>query len=101
MIVLYDENNEVIGEVEYNNKLDYWDGRNYVNGGVGLHKGFGQLKDNRFYMIHGTQWQGQFDNAKICDPKEIVKEAIRTGNTNELDKFPKLKSIYENDFIHE
>lgn len=101
MVVLYDEEGEVIGDVKYNNVLDMWDGDNYVNGGTGKHKGFGQLKDGRFYMIYGTQWQGQNSYAELTEAKDIVAEAIRTGNIGELKAFPELMKIYDEKFIHE
>ena len=101
MVVLYDVDGEVIGDVKYNERLDFYDGRNYTCGSTGHHKGFGQLKDGRFYIIYGTQWQGERDYAEICDGKEIVAEAIKTGNIGELKEFPELMKIYKEDFIHE
>ena len=38
MINVFDDNN-IIARVNYNSNLDYYDGHNYTNGGVGLHKG--------------------------------------------------------------
>jgi hypothetical protein len=98
MVVLYDENEEIIGDVEYNNDLDYWDGHNHTNGGTGRHKGFGQLDSGEFYIIHGTQWQGESNYARLTSPEEIVKEAIRTSNVDMLEKYEELMEIYENKF---
>jgi len=94
MVKLYN-NDEVIGDVEYNSKLDYWDGRNYSNGGTGRHKGFGQTESGEFYLIFGTQWQGEEDYAKIVSADRIVKEAIKSKNISELEEYPELISLYE------
>jgi hypothetical protein len=97
MVVLYNENGEIIGDVEYNNLLDYWDGRNWTNGGTGKHLGFGQFK-GQFYLIYGTQWQGEQNRAEIVSAETIVKEAINSDNIKEIEDFPKLLEIYENEF---
>jgi hypothetical protein len=98
MIELYNEDWETIGDVEYNTLLDYWDGRNYVNGGTGRHKGFGQLEDGRFYLIFGTQWQGEKNYAKIATPEEIVKECIKSDNIDLLEQYPELLELYKTKF---
>ncbi|MHA1488536.1 MAG: hypothetical protein ACTSRI_02640 [Promethearchaeota archaeon] len=97
MVILYEEE-EVIGDVEYNQRLDFWNGRNYQNGGTGRHLGFGQLGDGRFFLIFGTQWQGESAHAEIVSPETIVKEAIKSENIQELDDFPELLDIYETKF---
>jgi hypothetical protein len=94
MVKLY-KNEEVIGDVDANTKLDYWDGRNYSNGGTGRHLGFGQTKNGEFYLIHKTQWQGEQNYAEIVSPDRIVKEAIKSNNINELEEYPELLSLYE------
>jgi hypothetical protein len=76
---------KVIGMVPYTDNLDYWDGNNYTCGSTGRHLGIGKTKDGRFYVCHGTQWQGERDYARIItetkakelclehDPSEYVK----------------------------
>ena len=60
---------KVIGMVPYTDNLDHWDGHNRTCGSTGRHLGLGKTKDGRFYLCHGTQWQGEQDYA------EIVSEA--------------------------
>jgi len=98
MTVLYDNDEEIVGDVEYNQKLDFWSGANYQNGGIGLHLGFGKTRDGEFYLIFGSDWQGQKDRAEIVPAEEIVKEAIKSGNLNEIEDYPELMKIYEKDF---
>ena len=52
--------NEVIARVRYNSNLDYWDGHNWSNGGVGRHKGLTKLKNGQYVLINGSNWQGDF-----------------------------------------
>lgn len=71
---LFDDNGEAIGMVEYTANLDHWDGSNQTSGDTGRHLGIGRLKDGRFYVCHGTQWQGERDSANIIpevDAKEL------------------------------
>jgi hypothetical protein len=101
MVKLYNElNGEIIGDVEYNENLDSWDGRNYSNGGVGMHKGFGYLEEeDQFYIIIGSQWQGSQDYAYICSEEELIREMIDSDNSEEIEKYPELQEVYERDFI--
>ena len=59
-----------IGLVEYTANLDHWDGRNWTCGSTGRHLGLGKLKDGRFYVCPGTQWQGERDSARIVTEDE-------------------------------
>ena len=100
MVNVYDnpyEEGRIIARVEYNSKLDYWDGNNRTCGGVGLHKGITRLKDGRYVLIHGTQWQGCKDWAEIITPDEALQEILKSGNDELLDssKFTDLKEMYE------
>ena len=80
----------VIGRVRYNSILDYWDGRNWTSGALGMHKGLTKLKD-------GTQWEGEKDYAYTVSPKEALNEILKSGNVQLLDqsRFKKLKELYE------
>ncbi len=99
----YDLDGDVIARVRYNQNLDYWDGRNWQNGGVGRHKGLTKLKDGRYVLIHGTQWQGEKDWAEIITPEQALQEILKSGNTELLDtkKFAELKKLYEEKYLIE
>lgn len=100
---VYDGNNNVVARVRYNSCLDYWDGRNWTNGGVGRHKGLTKLRDGRYVLIHGTQWQGEKDWAEIISPEQALQEILKSGNTELLDtkKFAELKKLYEEKYLLE
>jgi len=99
----YDVGGAVIARVRYNSCLDYWDGRNWTNGGVGRHKGLTKLKDGRYALIHGTDWQGEKDWAEIISPEQALQEILKSGNTELLDtkKFAELKKLYEEKYLLE
>ena len=67
---------KVIGMVEYTDNLDHWDGHNWSDGSLGHHLGIGRLKDGRFYLCHGTQWQGEQDYAEVVDEKRAKQEVL-------------------------
>ena len=96
-------NEQVIARVRYTDNLDYWDGNNFTNGGTGMHKGITKLKDGRYVIIIGTQWQGAKDYAYVVSPEEAVQEIIRSGNLELFDtkKFAELKKVYEEMMIEE
>jgi len=93
MIPVYNENGEVVGEVEYNANLDFWDGRNRTCGSTGRHKGLTQLESGEYVLIHGTQWQGERDYAETISPMQAVKEIISSGNHELFDRFPELAEL--------
>lgn len=86
---------EVVARVEYNEKLDYWDGRNRTNGGVGKHLGIAKIKSGEYVLIYGTQWQGQRDYAEIVSKKKALNEILKSGNDEllEEEKFKDLKEL--------
>lgn len=92
----YDTGGTVVARVRYNAILDYWDGRNWTNGGTGMHKGLTKLRDGRYVIIIGTQWQGQRDYAYVVDKEEALQEILRSGNMELLDtkKYKELKDLY-------
>lgn len=93
----------VIGRVRYNADLDYWDGRNWSNGGVGMHKGITKLKDGRYVIIIGTQWQGEKDYAYVVSKEEALQEILKSGNQQLLKtkKYAELKRLYEDTVIED
>jgi hypothetical protein len=88
------EQTEIVGRVRYNQSLDYWDGRNFTNGSVGRHWGLTKLKDGRYVLIHGTQWQGEKDYAEVISAEEALRLIMKTQNTDLL-KTKKYKDLAE------
>jgi len=89
---------EVIARVKYNERLDYWDGRNNTNGGTGMHKGITKLKkpidpERPYVIIIGSQWQGAVDYAYCVDAQEAVSEICRSGDTESDWLWPELKQL--------
>jgi hypothetical protein len=99
----YDLDGDVIARVRYNQDLDFWNGRNWQNGGMGRHKGITKLKDGRYVLIHGTDWQGEKDWAEIISPEQALQEILKSGNHNLLEtkKFRELKELYEKQMVAE
>ncbi len=93
----------VVARVRYNNLLDYWDGSNWTNGGTGMHKGITKLKDGRYVIIIGSQWQGARDYGYIVSPEEALQEILKSGNHDLLEtkKFRELKELYEKELVAE
>lgn len=91
------EGGDVIARVRYNQNLDYWDVRNWQNGVTGRHKGLTKLRDGRYVLIHGTNWQGEKDWAEIISPEQALQEILKSGNTELLEtkKFAELKQLYQ------
>ena len=86
---------DVVARVNYNNDLDYWDGRNWSNGGVGMHKGVTVLRDGGFVIIIGSQWQGSRDYGYIVDADEALQEVLNSYNEEILEnqRFKALKEL--------
>lgn len=99
----YDLDGVVIARVRYNQNLDYWDGRNWQNGGTGRHKGITKLKDGRYVIIIGTDWQGERDYAYIVDADEALQEILKAQRLELLDtkKFAEIKKLYEEKYLLE
>jgi hypothetical protein len=87
----------------YNANLDYWDSSNWLNGGVGKHKGITKLKDGRYVIIQGTDWQGEQDYAYVVAPEEALQEILKAQKLELLDtkKFAELKKLYEEKYLQE
>lgn len=86
-IPVYDEDGNIVARVEFNNNLDYWDGHNYSCGSMGEHLGITRLKDGRFVIINGTDWQGQRDTAHIASKSDALAAVIRSGNEELMQKY--------------
>lgn len=88
---------DIVARVQYNEKLDYWDGKNFYNGGQGMHKGITKLKDGRFVIIIGSDWQGAKDYAYVVDKKEALVEILKSGNMELLEKkkIAELKKLHD------
>lgn len=84
---VYDENANIIARVNYNENLDYWDGRNHTCGSTGKHKGLTRLKNGDFVLIYGSQWQGDRDSAEIITKEQALQEILKSGNDSLLEKF--------------
>ena len=97
------QNDDVIARVRYNQNLDYWNGRNWQNGGMGRHKGITRLKDGRYVIIIGTDWQGERDYAYIVDADEALQEILKSQNLDLLEtkKFKELKNLYNEKYLLE
>ena len=94
---------EVIARVRYIQNLDFWDGRNFTCGSTGRHKGLTKLKDGRYVLIHGTQWQGEKDYAIVISAEQALQEILKSGNHDLLEtkKFRELKELYEKQMVAE
>lgn len=100
MVNVYNENNEIIADVDYNNKLDTWNGNNWQSGGTGQHKGLTRLENGKFVLIHGSDWQGVQDYGEIISRAEALQEILNSRDLDLLDEFD-LREDYENKMLKE
>lgn len=97
MVNIYNDDGEVIGTVKYNQNLDVWNGRNWQNGGTGLHLGITKVSDGSFVLIHGSDWQGSRDWAEIIPNKRAFQLIMRfSPELLEEEKFKELNRFQEN-----
>jgi hypothetical protein len=90
------EGGKVIARVEYNDNLDYWDGKNWTCGSMGRHLGLTRLrKSGKYVLIHGTDFQGEQDRAEIVTDEEAYQAIVSSGNIELLEKFPDLQRFEE------
>ena len=97
----YYYDSQIIARVNYNERLDYWDGSNWTNGGVGLHKGITKLRKPHdpkmpYVIIIGSQWQGSKDFGYAVTALEAAQEICRAGCEREDWVWPEIKEIIEN-----
>lgn len=92
-----EEGNRIIASVRNNTNLDYWDGRNFYNGGLGLHKGITKLKDGRYVIIINSDWQGERNYAYVVSKREALEEILESGNLELLKekRFAELKMMHD------
>ena len=83
-VPVYDECGNVVARVEYNQNLDYWNGSNWTCGSTGHHRGLTKLKDGRFVLIHGTQWQGERDYADIISERRAIELILESDDIDNL-----------------
>jgi hypothetical protein len=103
MVKVVNEFGNLVAVVKYNNDLDFWDGRNFSCGSTGRHLGITKLKDGRYVLIHGTDWQGERDYAEVVTDEEALNAIISTGHTKLLEKkkFKPLKKLYEEKYLNQ
>jgi len=81
------ENNEIIGRVNYNENLDIWNGHNMCSG-QGFHLGITRLKKSKqFVLIHGSQWEGSKNYAEIIDDEKALQLILGSENDNLLEQY--------------
>lgn len=80
MVAVY-EDGVIIATVEYNHRLDRWDGHDFTNGGLGRHLGITKLEDEKVYFFEPLEKEISVeDMQKIVDANEkLVKDAINVG----------------------
>lgn len=93
MIKVYDDYREIVGEVEYNNNLDFWENNNRSCGSIGRHKGLTRLK-KKYVLIHVSQWPGEQDYAELIGANQAKQEIIDSGNEKLFEEFPELNDFF-------
>lgn len=105
MVLKVMKNGEFTGSyVKYNSCLDYYDGRNYGDSGIGTHLGITKLRSTEEYvLIYGTQWIGQADEAEVVSDELALEKIIENGHQDLLEekKFERLKTLFEKNFDEE
>lgn len=68
-----------------------------------MHKGLTKLRDGRYVVIIGSDWQGSRDYAYVVSPEEALQEILKSGNGQLLDtkKYRELKELYEETMVEE
>lgn len=97
------EYERIIGLVEANTNLDYWDGSNMCHGGLGRHLGLTIRKNGDLVLIHTTQWQGARDYAEVVTEDEAMQAILRADAIHLLEepRFKGLKDLYDATFVGE
>lgn len=94
---------KVIARVRMNRNLDYFDGRQYMNGGIGCHLGITRLKAGfyagRYVLIKTTDYknEGIRDYGHLVSDERALQEILKSNNLRLLDmyKYKKLKEMYK------
>lgn len=97
MINVYDDDNKIIGRVNYSTNLDFYDGHNFTCGSPGKHEGLTKLRNGQFVLISTSNWQDSKDYAKIISDNQALQKILKSGNLELLEekRFIKLKKLYE------
>lgn len=97
------EYERIIGRVEANTNLDYWDGHNLQHGGLGRHLGLTIRKNGDLVLIHTSQWQGARDYAEVVTEDEAMQAILRADAIHLLEepRFKQLKDLYDATFSGE
>jgi len=100
---VHDKNENIVARVEYNAKLDFWDGHNRTSGSAGHHLGITKLRDGSFVLIYGSEWESDRDHAKIVTAEIAIDAILRSGNMDILEekKFSELKELMETTLLKE
>jgi hypothetical protein len=70
-----------------------WNGRDWCRG-QGLHLGISRLKNGKFVLIHGSQWEGSKDYAEVISDSEALQEIMDADpDILEEPKFSDLKKL--------
>lgn len=93
-IYVYDDCGEIVSKVNYNDNLDFWDGSNWSCGSIGRHKGLTKLRNGKYVLIHGTNWQGEKDSAELISDYQAYLEIVNSGNT-ELFESGRFKDLHK------
>ncbi len=92
---------KVIGQVDYNDNLDHWDGNNHTCGSTGRHKGLTVLQSGQYVLIHGSQWEGEQNSAEVITAEQALREILVSGNEELFQDFPELEELKEKILIAE
>ncbi|HAZ38146.1 MAG TPA: hypothetical protein DCY71_09940 [Clostridiaceae bacterium] len=103
MVKVVNEFGDLTAVVKYNNDLDFCNGGNFNCGSTGCHLGITKLKDGKYVLIHGTDWEGERDYAEIATDAEALDAIVTTGHTELLEKkkFEPLKKLYEEKYSNQ
>lgn len=85
-VPVFDEG-RIIARVEYSDNLDFWDGRNFTSGSTGRHLGITKLRDGRFVLIYGSQYEGERDTAEIVNDDEALQAVLFSQNEAVLKRY--------------
>ena len=90
----------VVGQVRYNECLDFWDGVCWSTGSQGSHLGITKRMDGHYVLIHKYEYSsGAVDySANTVSNREALNAILETGHEELLErkKFQRLKELKDN-----
>lgn len=97
MLNVYNDDNEVIGRVNYSTNLDFYDGNDFSCGNTGCHKGLTKLINGNFVLINISDLEGTHDYAEIISIEQALQEILKSNNLQLLyeDRFSNLNKLYK------